>query len=49
MLVISAGRDKSLVHRSLVPYVFVAGLNKHDYLVLRSSRGTLLPVYGIPV
>ena len=34
MLVISAGRDISEpCPRSLVPYVFVAGLSKHHYLV----------------
>ena len=39
-LVISAGRDISEPHpRSVVPYMFVAGLNKHDYIVMRSSRG----------
>ena len=40
---ISAGRDKSAAHpRSLVPYLVVAGLNKNDYIVMRSPRGKLL-------
>ena len=39
---ICSTRYISLVYRSLIPYVFVASLNRHDYLVLASSRGTLV-------
>ena len=37
-----------LCPRILVPYVFVAGLNKHDYLVPRSLRRKLLSVTDDP-
>ena len=43
MPVVSAGWGISEPHsHSLIPYVFVAGLDKHDHVVLTSSRGKLL-------